>query len=101
VRRSPLVTRTALIKASGVVTPPVDGSDVAVCILPRAPDVVAGTVVVTGTVVVVGAMVVAGTVVVVGAMVVAGTVVVVGAMVDVVEDGPTLGSGLPPRETRT
>ena len=70
-------------------TPPVDGSDVAVCILPRAPDVVAGTVVVTGTVVVVGAMVVVG------------AVVVVGAMVDVVEDGPTLGSGLPPRETRT
>jgi hypothetical protein len=80
------VTRTVLIKARAVVPPPVDGSDVAVCNLPRASDVVAGTVVV------VGAMVVAGTVVVVGT---------VGAMVDVVEDGPTLGSGLPPRETRT
>ena len=66
-----------LIKARAVVPPPVDGSDVAVCNLPRASDVVAGTGVVAG------------------AVVVAGTVVVV------VEDGPTLGSGLPPRETRT
>jgi hypothetical protein len=92
------VTRTVLIKARAVVPPPVDGSDVAVCNLPRASDVVAGTVVVVGAMVVAGTVVVAGAVVVVGAMVVVGTV---GAMVDVVEDGPTLGSGLPPRETRT